>query len=189
MNPADALEILSRLKAAFPNMTLDEEQSEVLLESVALLTDPTILAEAVDYLIQKDERFPTIARIRLAYRSVADAHAAARAYAERSLPGPPASERGFPEWVYVYFWRLHQTDTARRAAQTEQPARVPVHQRRPVKMRDFPQFPHPAEDAYTMEEYERIRAAWVKAGSPKFDLTDEVASAAATPIVTEMEAS
>jgi hypothetical protein len=174
LNLDDAARIIGRLKAAFPVMTLDEDQAEVLLKEVALLHDPAILDEAVGYLIHREERFPPIARIRLAYRSVADAHHAAAQALERAAPAP--ADRGIPEWVHVWWWRSQQTMTARQAANTT--CLGPVEQRPPVGMRPFPQFAHlaPHENAYTQEEYERIRDAWVKAGSPELGSATELAA-------------
>lgn len=163
LNLDDAARIIGRLKAAFPVMTLDEEQAEILLKEVALLWDSAILDEAVDYLIRREERFPTIARIRLEYRAVAQAHETAKSALERSAVPSPA-ERGIPEWVNVWWWRSEQTMTARQAANTT--ALGPVETRPPVRMRAFPQMETGEPNAYSVEEYERIRAAWVKAGSP-----------------------
>lgn len=174
MNLDDAARILGRLKAAFPVMTLDDEQAEILLKEVALLHDPEILDEAVGYLIRREERFPTIARIRLEYRAINEAHATARAALERREP-PPA-DRGIPEWVHVWSWRRIQTETARQAANTT--ALGPVEQRPPVPMRDFPQMETPSPNAYSLEEYERIRQAWVKAGSPQCGSVADVLSMA-----------
>lgn len=168
MNLDDASRIIGRLKAAFPAMTLDEEQAELLLREVALLHDPAILDEAVGYLIKREERFPPIARIRLAYRSVNDAHIAQRQALGRAAE--PPGDRGIPEWVHVWEWRRQQTLTARQAANDTM--RAPVDERTPVQMRDFPQFEHPDANAYTLEEYEQIRQAWIKAGSPEFGADD-----------------
>lgn len=151
-------------------MTLDEEQADVLLRELALLHDSAILDEAVGYLIQKEERFPPIARIRLAYRSVNDAHSAARSALARAAE--PAGDRGVPKWAHVWEWRRRQTLTARQAANTT--ALGPVEDRPPVRMRDFPQFEMAAADAYTLEEYEQIREAWIKAGSPGFGSVAEL---------------
>lgn len=174
MNLDDASRIIGRLKAAFPVMTLDEEQAELLLREVALLHDPEILDEAVGYLIKREERFPAIARIRLAYRSVNDAHIAQRQALGRAAE--PPGDRGIPDWVQVWWWRKQQTLTARQAA--NETTRGPVEDRPPVPMRDFPQFENPAPNAYTLEEYEQLRQAWVKAGSPKVsDVAELVGSA------------
>jgi len=176
----DAARILGRLKSAFPAMTLDEDQAETLLKEIALLYDPAVLDEAVGHLIQREERFPPIARIRLAYRSVNDAHIAQRQALERDV-APPPDERGIPEWVHVWRWRSDTTMAARQAANTK--ALGPVETRPPVKMRDFPQYENPGPDAYTMEEYERIRQAWIKAGSPRSESPAEVLDGAVTTTV------
>ena len=63
------------------------------------------------------------------------------------------------------------TRTERQNARTD--TRLPVDARSPVGMRDFPQFHHPGPDAYTMAEYEQIRAAWVEHGSPKVGTATE----------------
>lgn len=178
MNLDDAVRILARLKAAFPVMTLDEEQAEVLLRELALLHDPTILDEAVGYLIQREERFPPIARIRLVYRSVNDARTAARQALERKAE--PTGERDVPEWVHVWWWRRKQTEIARQAANTK--VGGPVELRPPVQMRDFPQMEPCGPNAYSMEEYEKLREAWIKAGSPR-TAADEIVGADAVASV------
>lgn len=178
MNLDEASRILARLKAAFPTMTLDEEQAEVFLLQFKLLHDPSILEEAVGHLIQREERFPPIARIRLAYRSVAGARDAAERALERRVE--PTAERGVPEWVNVWWWRSEQTMLARQAANTT--CLGPVEQRPPVRMRQFPQFPQPLDpNAYSMEEYERIREAWVNAGSPRGSV-DAIAAGTTTDV-------
>jgi hypothetical protein len=172
LNQADASRILARLKAAFPVMTLDEEQAEVLLREVTLLHDAAILDEAVGYLIHREERFPTIARIRLSYRSVAEAHATAKAALERAAE--PAGDRDTPEWVQVWSWWREKTLTERQAANGA--THAAVGDRPPVRMRDFPQFDRPGSNAYTPEDYEKLRQGWVKAGSPKVGGVVEIAA-------------
>ena len=177
----EATHMFARLKDAFPTMALNEAQSELLLRELALLNDPSVLDEAVDNLIDREDRFPTIARIRLAYKAVNEARSALKAaLAYRDVQGDPE----IPEWVHVWEWHRRATLHDRQAANTT--ALVPVSDRPPVRMRDFPQFenPHPSDrgeptyadaDAYTLEEYEELRQDWLKSGAPKFGLDDFVA--------------
>lgn len=163
MNLDDATKILARLKAAFPVMSLDEEQAEVLLKEVALLHDPSVLDEAVTNMIQREERFPSIARIRTAYRFVNDARREEFAALRRAEPD--GNPRDIPEWVHVWRWRSDQTMLARQAANTK--ASGPIGQRNPVKMRTFPHCAHlePNSPAYSWEEYKQLEREWVEAGS------------------------
>jgi hypothetical protein len=146
-------------------MTLDEEEGDLIVREVALLADPLVLNEAIDGIIRREERFPTIATIRSYYRTVADARR------PRALP-ERARETDIPEWVQVWYWHTRITRPDRSKANTT--SRQAVDDRPPVKLRDFPQYPHPGDDAYTMEEYEQIKAAWVKSGSPTVGTASEI---------------
>ena len=170
MHLDDASVIFARLKAAFPGMALDEAEAEVLLKELALLHDPSVLNEAVDNLIRSEERFPTIAKVRLAYRAVNEARVAHRQALERATPAVGDAE--IPEWVQVWFWRRKKTETARQAANTS--ARGPVEERPPVPMRAFPQEGRKDTDSYSMEEYEQLRQAWIAAGSPRAESAGQV---------------
>ena len=165
MQQADALRILARLKAAFPVMELDEAQAELQLREIALLHDPSVLDEAVDHLIRRDERFPTIARIRLAYRSVNDARTAHRQALEASAPA--ANDSRVPEWVQVWAWHRARTFGARVEANAAM-ALAPTKYRPPVRMRQFPQedFDPSGPGSYSPTEYEELRQAWVDDGAP-----------------------
>jgi len=168
--------------AAFPRMTLDEEEGELFVREVALLADPDILGEAVDQIIRREERFPTIATLRAYYRTCNDAR-------KPRTPALPRGDRddGIPEWVQVWFWHSSITRSDRQKQNTT--SRQPVDDRAPVAMRPFPQMrggyvdeftghihndDEPLEGAYTMEEYEAIRAAWVESGAPSISSAVEI---------------
>jgi hypothetical protein len=166
LHQADAIRIIARLKAAFPATDLDEAQAELLLREVALLHDPSILNEAVDQIIRTEEKFPPIARIRAAYRTVNEA----RGREQRALEAAqerPYADGEIPEWVHVWDWHRRRTLTARQAAKE---MACPVDDRPPVPARDFPQMRarHDQEGAYTQAEYEQLRQAWIAAGRPEF---------------------
>jgi hypothetical protein len=163
LHQADAIRILGNLTDAFPAVELDEGNTEILVQELGYLHDPVILEAAVEVLIQREERFPTIARIRTSYRAVAEAQSTARAALERA--SEPAGANIVPEWVSVWWWHKGNTLTARQAA--NETTNAPVTERPPVRMREFPQLPQPlAPDAYTWPEYEAIREDWAGAGSP-----------------------
>ncbi len=165
MNPTDAVRLLARLKAAFPRMTLDEMESEVLLGEVCLLADPLVLNAAVDRIIRTSERFPTIAEIRAQYR------ASNEATRPRTLPAETGRSE-IPEWIHVWFWQQQRTRTERQAAR--EGSRLKAADRAPVPMRDFPQYEHPGPNAYTIPEYEAIRADWAAAASPKISTVADI---------------
>lgn len=167
MQLAEAARLVSRLKAAFPRMTLDEEEMELVIREVSLLADPLILNSAVDRIIRTSERFPTIAEIRAQYHAVAHAKQIATPALERGGP-----REGIPEWVQVWRWQSARTMTERQAAR--EGTRLAVADRPPMPMRDFPQFDHPGPDAYTVPEYEAIRDEWVAAGSPTLGSVEEI---------------
>jgi hypothetical protein len=161
----EASRLIQRLKAAFPRMTLDEEEGELLLKEVTLLHDPLILNQAVDRIIRTSERFPTIAEIRAQY------HAFARV--KESTPALPTGPREpIPDWVHVWFWHTLRTRTTRQAARTT--SRQPVEDRPPVPQRNFPQMANPGPDAYTMAEYHKIETEWLEAGAPKVGTVAEI---------------
>lgn len=156
MELADAARVAAHLKAAYPRMTLEEEEGELFLREIARLPDATTALAAADRIIRTSERFPTVAEFRAQYRAV-EPRTAARALDE------PGRRDEIPEWVQVWRWHTNRTLTERQAAR---PGVRPVAERAPVKVRDFPQFEHPGPDAYSMAEYEEIRGEWVAAGSP-----------------------
>lgn len=164
MNLDEATREFGRLKAAFPTMALDEEQAELLVRELALLHDATVLYEAVSNLIHREERFPTIARIRLAYRSVNDARHAQQQALEAAAPG---GDSDVPEWVQVWWWNLHRSRQDREIANEERFPNCKVGERPPKRMRGFPQEHDPGDDPLTMDEYEQVRQAWIAAGSPE----------------------
>ncbi len=174
MHLDEATRILSRLKAGFPSIELDEEQSEVLLRELALLHDARMLDIAVTQIIQRDERFPSIARIRATYKTNNEIAAASRAALARAAE-QSASE--IPEWVHVWEFQRRRTQSARVAANTTSKAKPSY--RPPVRMRDFPQQETDAPDAYTFAEYGEMLAEWVAAGSPSIGSALELAGAVA----------
>jgi hypothetical protein len=161
----EAIKLVARLKAAFPRMTLDEPEMEVFVGELALLAEPLVLNQAIDRIIRTSERFPTIAEVRIQYRAYNEA-----ARRPPALPEPPRGS--IPEWVHVWRWQTTRTLTERQAARKG--SRQPVAERPPVPMRDFPQVEHPGPDAYTIEEYEQIKADWVEVGSPTVSSTAEI---------------
>ncbi len=168
MNPADAVRLLARLKAAFPRMTLDEPEAEILLEQVTLLADPLILNQAVDRIMRTSERFPSIAEIRAQYRACNEA-------ATIRMPEIREARTGIPEWIQVWFWQQQATRTERQVARDG--TRQKVEDRPPMPMRDFPQYEHPGPHAYTNAEYDQIRASWIAAGSPTISAVTEILAA------------
>ena len=161
----DATPSFARLKAAFPTMALDEEQAELLMKEMALLHDPSVLDEAVTNLIQREDKFPPISRIRQAYRSVAEAR---RGFEAALRAAEPARDSEIPEWVSVWWWRNRKTESARMAANPANKGKRPEDWLA-LRMRPFPQCAHLAdrgEVAYSVDEYEKLRAAWAADGSP-----------------------
>lgn len=151
-------------------MTLDEPEAEVLLREVALLADPSVLDRAISRIIRSEAAFPPIATIRSYYR--AENEAGRRA----AIPESTGSSE-IPEWIKVWYWHMRLTRSDRQKQNST--SRQAVDDRPPVRMRDFPQYVHPAPDAYTVDEYEEIRRAWVKAGSPSPGTVSEIFAAVA----------
>lgn len=168
MEKADAIRVAAHLKSAYPRMTLDEPETELFVHQISHLSDVPAAWEAADRIIRNSERFPTVAEFREQYRAV-------RGYFNEPPPAvPEATGSGeIPEWVYVWRWQLTRTLTERQAARTG--THLPVSERAPVRMREFPQVENHDPDGYSMQEYEQIRADWVAAGSPKAS-TEELLS-------------
>lgn len=171
LRQADAIRILARLKAAFPAMALDEVQAEVQLREVALLHDPEILDEAVTNLIRSEDRFPSIAKVRLAYRSINDARAAHQAALKAA---EPPDDRGVPTWVDVWWWARHTKDEKRTFPQCVDAmsdyeltkewrqmsgSTAPGNIVSATSKRSDP-------EAMTVAEYEALEAGWRAAGCP-----------------------
>ena len=171
MELTDAMRLAAHLKAAYPRMTLDEEEGDLFVREIARLPDTTTGLAAADRIIRTSERFPTIAEFRAQYR----------ACAPRDKPALPDGPRdtGIPEWVHVWKWHERQTLTERQAANTT--SRQPVADRPPVGLPPFPQMrtgymdeftgaavneKDPPPGAISDAEYEEIRQAWIEAGSP-----------------------
>lgn len=166
MDQADAIRVAAHLKAAYPRMTLDEPETDLFVHEIGHLSDVAAAFDAAERIIRSSERFPTVAEFRAQYRAV-------RGYFNEPPPEVPeeaARSTGIPEWVFVWKWQLARTLTERQAARTG--THLPVAERPPVKMRDFPQIANPDPDGYTMEEYEQIRADWIAAGSPRWSTED-----------------
>lgn len=166
MHRDDAIRIVGTLTDAFPTAELDEGNTEALVGQLVLLQHADILDAAVDVIVKREDRFPSIARIRAAYRTVNEARQAATAAIERATDERPKSS--VPEWVDVWWWRLNQTLAVRQAANTA--SRQPVEDRPPVRMRMFPQCAHladPGEVVYTQAEYDQLEREWVLDDSPR----------------------
>lgn len=165
MELADAIKVAAHLKAAYPRMTLDEPETELFVHEISYLSDVPAAFAAADRIIRTSERFPTVAEFRAQYRAVRP-HWQADAIPEQT------GRDEIPEWVFVWKWQQARTMTERQA--TREGTRLPVAERAPMPMRDFPQYAHPGPDAYSMQEYEQIRADWVAAGSPKRSMEELV---------------
>lgn len=158
----EAATMLAGLKAAFPTVALNEAQTELLCREMALLHDPSILAEAVANIVRSEDRFPPIARIRSAYRSVAERRELERRALEAAHP---AADTGVPVWVQVWEWHRRRTLLERQKANTT--TNHPAEDRPPVKMRPFPQYAdHDPEHALSWAEYHALEEEWRTEGSP-----------------------
>lgn len=161
MTRDEATTILAGLTAAFPNVRLEEDTPEVWRKHLAAL-DFEVADRAVGQCVDNLKFFPSVAEFREFYRL--ERH-------NQPKPRPVEPERSdeIPEWVQVWWWRLNATRTSRQAANTT--ALGPVEGRPPVRMREFPQVD---SGGYSWDEYEQIREAWVKAGSPRAGSVAEV---------------
>jgi hypothetical protein len=163
---SEASKLAARLKAAFPRMTLDEEEGDLFVKEISLLADPLVLNAAIDRIIRTSERFPTIAEVRAQYRA---SNTAGRYPALPETTG----RTEIPEWVHVWRWHL---DATRLERQTKnETSRQPIADRPPVPARDFPQMQTPGPNAYSLDEYEEIRQQWVEHGSPRFGVAEAIA--------------
>lgn len=82
----DALGLVYRMNAAWPNMTLSDETLEVWVEHLSMLSQ-TVGMDAVRELEVSSRFFPTIAEFRKAYDRAAEYDRLAKAQ-DRGLPAP-----------------------------------------------------------------------------------------------------
>lgn len=163
-------------------MELDEEQGEVLLKEVALLHDPELLSDAVTNLIHREDRFPSIAKIRLAYRELNDARLAHQAALKAA---EPPDDRGVPTWVDVWWWARHTKDEKRTFPQCVDAmsdyeltkewrqmsgSTAPGNIVSETSKRSDP-------EAMTVAEYEALEAAWREAGCPSVSAVEVLGAA------------
>ncbi len=159
MTRDEATTILAGLTAAFPSARLEDDTPDVWRKHLAPL-DFDVADRAVGQCVANLKFFPSVAEFREFYRLE-------RHNSPRKWTPEPEGSSDIPEWVQVWHWHRLRTMGERQAANTEY-AHMKIAERPPMRLRLFPQEAEKGPDAYTLEEYERIRQAWIKAGSPEF---------------------
>jgi len=86
VNNSDAIEIVARLCAAYPWMTISAETVDVYVHHLVRLSDADAARTAIDVIIERDHRFPSVSAIR-------DTYAVARRWtSRRALPEPALTD-------------------------------------------------------------------------------------------------
>lgn len=153
MRPEDAGRIVQYLNAAFPRNSLDPAALAVFTQETTLLFDHAIAFEAARAIVRDGDHFPTIRRLREAYREIAEPR---QFYKTMPQIEPPRGPSETPEWVQVWFWvrnTLRQRDKAF-PQQTDERGHSLL----------------PDRPTMSWGEYEELRSAYQRAGAPVVDV-------------------